>query len=102
EVLDVDCEFVEVLLGRPFIRSAGFKLDYIIDTFSFKVGNVEEIYHPVRPPALNKVDVHQAQLKSEDKVEAKGSEEARRKVEKGKGLRRSPPHTKKKKKEKEA
>ncbi|MED6135033.1 hypothetical protein PIB30_042441 [Stylosanthes scabra] len=89
----------QVLLGRPTLKTAKFKLDYITETFSFKVGNVEEIYHPKRPPALNKKFVHQVQLSSEDKVEGKKSKEAKERLKKGKGLRHSPPHIKKKKKD---
>ncbi|MED6189677.1 hypothetical protein PIB30_098388 [Stylosanthes scabra] len=61
----------QVLLGRPTLKTVGFKLDYITETFSFKVGNVEEIYHPERPPASNKKFAHQVQLSSEDKVKEK-------------------------------
>ncbi|MED6172761.1 hypothetical protein PIB30_052987 [Stylosanthes scabra] len=84
----------QVLLGRPTLKTAGFKLDYI-----FKVGKVEEIYHPERSPASNKKFAHQVQLGSEDKVEGKKSKEAKERLERGKGLRHSPPHIKKKKKD---
>ncbi|MED6159568.1 hypothetical protein PIB30_043433 [Stylosanthes scabra] len=89
----------QVLLGKPTLKTAGFKLDYITDTFSFKVRNVEEVYHPKRPPALKKKLAHQVQLSKEDKVEEKKSKEAKEKLKKGKGLRNSPPHVKKKKKD---
>ncbi|MED6164632.1 hypothetical protein PIB30_092096 [Stylosanthes scabra] len=69
------------------------------ETFSFKVGKVEEIYHSERPPALNKKFAHQVQLGSEDKVEGKKSKEAKERLERGKGLRHSPPHIKKNKKD---
>ncbi|MED6147450.1 hypothetical protein PIB30_044133 [Stylosanthes scabra] len=59
----------------------------------------QEIYHPLRPPALNKKYAHQVQLSNEDKVEGKRSEEAKERVKKGKGLRHTPPHIKKKKKD---
>ncbi|MED6115209.1 hypothetical protein PIB30_088083 [Stylosanthes scabra] len=89
----------QVLLGRPTLKTAGFNLDYITDTFSFKFGNVEEVFHPKRPPALNKKFTHQVQLSKEDKVEEEKSEEAKEKLKKGKGLRHSPPHMKMKKKD---
>ncbi|MED6109282.1 hypothetical protein PIB30_031942 [Stylosanthes scabra] len=87
----------QVLLGRPTLKTAGFKLDYITDTFSFKVENVEEVYHPKKPPALNKKFANQVQLSKEDQIEEKKSEEAKERLKKGKGLRNSPPHVKKKK-----
>ncbi|MED6137622.1 hypothetical protein PIB30_066685 [Stylosanthes scabra] len=89
----------QVLLGRPTLKIVGFKLDYITDTFSFKVGNVEEVYHPKKPPALDKKFAHQVQLSKEDKDERRQSEEAKGRLKKGKGLRNSPPHVKKKKKD---
>ncbi|MED6179403.1 hypothetical protein PIB30_000515 [Stylosanthes scabra] len=92
---------LQVLLGRSLLKSAGFKLDYITETYSFKVGNVEETYHPVRPPASFK-NVHQVQLgngkKAVSKVGKSGSEGSRRKIKKEKELRKAPPSTKKKKK----
>ncbi|MED6119901.1 hypothetical protein PIB30_016110 [Stylosanthes scabra] len=89
----------QVLLGRPTLKTSGFKLDYITNTFFFKVGNIEKVYHPKRPPALKKKFAHQVQLSKEDKVEEKKGEEAKEKLKKGKGLRNSPPHVKKKKKD---
>ncbi|MED6209402.1 hypothetical protein PIB30_054344 [Stylosanthes scabra] len=62
-----------------------------------QVGNVEEVYHPKKPPAVNKKFAHQVQLSKEDKDERKQSEEAKTRLKKGKGLRSSPPHVKKKK-----
>ncbi|MED6171667.1 hypothetical protein PIB30_042913 [Stylosanthes scabra] len=48
----------QVLLGRHFLKTAGFQLDYITETFSFNVGNVEETFHPVRPPASFNKNAH--------------------------------------------
>ncbi|MED6125215.1 hypothetical protein PIB30_066567 [Stylosanthes scabra] len=61
----------QVLLGRPFLKTTGFQLNYITETFSFKVGNVEETFHPVRPPASSKKNAHQVQLDHEGKSEEK-------------------------------
>ncbi|MED6133764.1 hypothetical protein PIB30_031205 [Stylosanthes scabra] len=52
-----------------------------------------------KPPALNKKFAHQVQLSKEDKDERKQSEEAKGRLKKGKGLRSSPPHVRKKKKD---
>ncbi|MED6209309.1 hypothetical protein PIB30_053421 [Stylosanthes scabra] len=97
----------QVLLGRPFLKTAGFQLDYISETFSFKVGNFEETFHPVQPPSLLNKSAQQLQLcngrDSEEhvvrEVEDKISKDPRSKIEKGKGLRDTPPRMKKKKKE---
>ncbi|MED6220322.1 hypothetical protein PIB30_043856 [Stylosanthes scabra] len=64
-----------------------------------RVGNVEEVYHPKKPPAMNKKCAHQVQLSKEDKDERRKNEEAKRRLKKGKGLRSSPHHVKKKKKD---
>ncbi|MED6225789.1 hypothetical protein PIB30_097049 [Stylosanthes scabra] len=89
----------QVLLGRPTLKTAGFKIDYITNAFSFKVGNVEEVHHPKKPPAVNKKFAHQVQLSKEDKDERRQSEETKGRLKKGKGLMSSPPHVKKKKKD---
>ncbi|MED6197844.1 hypothetical protein PIB30_060580 [Stylosanthes scabra] len=89
----------QVLLGKPTLKTAGFKLDYITNAFSFKIGNMEEVYHPKKPPAVNKKFAHQVQLSKEDKDERKLSEEAKTRLKRSKGLRSSPPHVKKKKKD---
>ncbi|MED6116764.1 hypothetical protein PIB30_103251 [Stylosanthes scabra] len=89
----------QVLLGRPTLQTAGFKLDYITNVFSFKVGNVEEIYHPRKPSAASKKSAHQVQLSKEDKDERKQSEEAKARLKKLTGLRSAPPHVKKKRKD---
>ncbi|MED6151412.1 hypothetical protein PIB30_082184 [Stylosanthes scabra] len=86
----------QLLLGRPTLQTVGFKLDYITNAFSFKVGNIEEIYHPRKPSAASKKSAHQVQLSKEDKDEREQSEEAKARLKKLKGLRSSPPHVKKK------
>ncbi|MED6212231.1 hypothetical protein PIB30_081270, partial [Stylosanthes scabra] len=73
---------------------------------SFKVGNVEETFHPVRPPSSLNKRAQQLQLcngrNSEEhvvgEVEDKRSKDLRSKIKKGKGLRDTPPQPKKKKK----
>ncbi|MED6158810.1 hypothetical protein PIB30_036223 [Stylosanthes scabra] len=40
----------QVLLGRPFPKTAGFKLNFYDETFSLEVGNVIEIFQATRPP----------------------------------------------------
>ncbi|MED6133686.1 hypothetical protein PIB30_030447 [Stylosanthes scabra] len=89
----------QVLLGRPILQIAGFKLDYITNAFSFKVRNIEEVYHQRNPSAASKKSAHQVQLNKEDKDERKQSEEAKARLKKLKGLRSSPPHVKKKMKD---
>ncbi|MED6205962.1 hypothetical protein PIB30_022566 [Stylosanthes scabra] len=86
----------QVLLGRPTLQTSGFKLDYITNAFSFKVENVEEVYHPRKPSAASKKSAHQVQLNKEDKDERKQSEEAKARLKKLKGLRSSPSQMKKK------
>ncbi|MED6222186.1 hypothetical protein PIB30_061920 [Stylosanthes scabra] len=97
----------QVFLGRPFLKTAGFQLDYIIETFSFRVENAEEILHPVKPPASFDKSAHQVELGNEgykerqvvSKIGNHGSEDSRRRTEKDKGLRHAPPQKKKKKKD---
>ncbi|MED6195581.1 hypothetical protein PIB30_039185 [Stylosanthes scabra] len=55
------------MLGRPTLQTAGFKLDYITNAFSFKVGKVEEVYHPKKPSAVNKKSAHQKKKKDPTK-----------------------------------
>ncbi|MED6119509.1 hypothetical protein PIB30_012415 [Stylosanthes scabra] len=81
------------------VVTARFKLDYITNALSFKVRNVEEVYHPKKPSAVSKKFAHQVQLSKEDKDERKQSEEAKTRLKRSKGLRSSPPHVKKKKKD---
>ncbi|MED6222964.1 hypothetical protein PIB30_069447 [Stylosanthes scabra] len=83
--------------GTP--QTAGFKLDYMTNAFSFKVENVEEVYHPRKPSAASKKSAHQVQLSKQEKDERKQSEEAKARLKKLKGLRSFPPHVKKKKKD---
>ncbi|MED6114044.1 hypothetical protein PIB30_076507 [Stylosanthes scabra] len=52
----------QVLLGRPFLKTARFKLQYDNDTFSLSVGNISEIFHVTRPPAPQKKGAHQLRV----------------------------------------
>ncbi|MED6175245.1 hypothetical protein PIB30_076578 [Stylosanthes scabra] len=56
----------QVLLGRPFLKRASFQLDYIDGTFSFRVRNVTEIFHPARPTELRKKSAQQIQVCNDD------------------------------------
>ncbi|MED6186081.1 hypothetical protein PIB30_063384 [Stylosanthes scabra] len=60
---------------------------------------MEEVYHPKKPPTVNKKFAHQVQLSKEDKDERRKSEEAKTRLKRSKGSRSSPPHVKKKKKD---
>ncbi|MED6151490.1 hypothetical protein PIB30_083009 [Stylosanthes scabra] len=40
----------QVLLGRPFLKTTGFKLNFYDETFSLEVGNVIEMFQPSQPP----------------------------------------------------
>ncbi|MED6164107.1 hypothetical protein PIB30_086523 [Stylosanthes scabra] len=52
----------QVLLGRPSLKISSFQLDYVDETFSFKVGHVIEIFHQARPVAPRKKSAQQMQL----------------------------------------
>ncbi|MED6138850.1 hypothetical protein PIB30_078313 [Stylosanthes scabra] len=51
----------QVLLGRPFLKTAGFKLIYYDEIFTFEVGNVIEIFHLTPPPKPREKSLHQLQ-----------------------------------------
>ncbi|MDV3200602.1 MAG: hypothetical protein Q8875_03140, partial [Pigeon pea little leaf phytoplasma] len=95
----------QVLLGRPFLKTSSFQLDYVDETFSFKVGNVTEIFHPARPVAPRKKSAQQMQLCNDEvrgenapiEAEGKKSESSMDEIEEEKGLRNTPPKVKKKK-----
>ncbi|MED6137729.1 hypothetical protein PIB30_067679 [Stylosanthes scabra] len=52
----------QVLLGRPFLKTTRFKLQYDDDTFSLSVGKITEIFHVTRPPAPQKKGAHQLRV----------------------------------------
>ncbi|MED6109494.1 hypothetical protein PIB30_034089 [Stylosanthes scabra] len=71
----------QVLLGRPFLKTAKFKLTYYDEIFTFSVGSAIETFHLIPPPNLQKKGIHQLQAnngrtqggssKEEKKTEAK-------------------------------
>ncbi|MED6199831.1 hypothetical protein PIB30_079593 [Stylosanthes scabra] len=96
----------QVLLGRPFLKTARFKLQYDDDTFSLSVGKTAEIFHVTRPPAPRKKGAHQLRvgtkkigpeklLRSEKEKEV---ENPRNDACMEKRLRIAPPQLKKKRK----
>ncbi|MED6186404.1 hypothetical protein PIB30_066356 [Stylosanthes scabra] len=96
----------QVLLGRPFLKTAGFKLQYDDDTFTFSVGKITETF-PVTPPLPpQKKGVHHFQICEEGTqkisvmMEAREKEKECRKKEgkPKKGSRITPPTLKKKEK----
>ncbi|MED6151266.1 hypothetical protein PIB30_080896 [Stylosanthes scabra] len=80
----------QVLLGRPFLKSARLKLQYDDDIFSLLVGKITEVFHVTRPPAPWKKGAHQLRVGSK-KIEPE-------KLLRRKGLRIAPPQLKKKRK----
>ncbi|MED6208149.1 hypothetical protein PIB30_042488 [Stylosanthes scabra] len=56
----------QVLLRRPFLKTACSKLNFYDETFSLEVGNVIEIFQPTRPPISQEESVHQG--KKEESV----------------------------------
>ncbi|MED6223326.1 hypothetical protein PIB30_072902 [Stylosanthes scabra] len=99
---------LQVLLGRPFLKTAGFKLQYDDDTFSFSVGKTIETFLVTPPPTPQKKGVHHFQKceggtrKISVMMEAREKEKECRKKEgkPEKGSRITPlPLKKKKKKE---
>ncbi|MED6210313.1 hypothetical protein PIB30_062933 [Stylosanthes scabra] len=94
----------QVLLGRPFLKTARFKLQYDDDTFSLSVGKITEIFHVTHPPAPRRKGAHQLRvgtkkigpeklLRSEKRKEA---ENPKNDAFIEKGLRTAPPQLKKK------
>ncbi|MED6162491.1 hypothetical protein PIB30_070910, partial [Stylosanthes scabra] len=58
-------------LGRPFLKTAGFKLIYYDEIFTFEVGNVIEIFHLPPPPKPRKKGLHQLQQDKGKKIKNK-------------------------------
>ncbi|MED6112267.1 hypothetical protein PIB30_060143 [Stylosanthes scabra] len=56
----------QVLLGRSFLKTAGFKLHYDEDVFFLSVGKITEIFHLTRPPAPQRKDARQFQVGREN------------------------------------
>ncbi|MED6213648.1 hypothetical protein PIB30_095323 [Stylosanthes scabra] len=59
----------QVLLGRPFLKSGGFKLNYHDEIFTFEVGNTIEIFHFDDSSEPEKKGLHQ--LKNDNKKKKK-------------------------------
>ncbi|MED6214389.1 hypothetical protein PIB30_102518 [Stylosanthes scabra] len=96
----------QVLLGRLFLKTARFKLQYDDDTFFLSVGKITEVFHVTRPPAPRKKGAHQLRVSSK-KIEpeklsrSEGRKESENPKNDGfleKGLRIAPPQLKKKRK----
>ncbi|MED6187043.1 hypothetical protein PIB30_072616 [Stylosanthes scabra] len=61
----------QVLLGRPFLKTTGFRLQYDDDTFTFSVGKITEMFPVTPPPTPRKKSVHHFQICREEKKEKK-------------------------------
>ncbi|MED6213090.1 hypothetical protein PIB30_089889 [Stylosanthes scabra] len=48
----------QVLLGRPFLKTTSFRLNYYDETFPFEVENVIEIFQPTRPSIPKEGNIH--------------------------------------------
>ncbi|MED6224003.1 hypothetical protein PIB30_079600 [Stylosanthes scabra] len=96
----------QVLLGRPFLKIVGFKLQYDDEIFTFSVGKTTEVFHLTHPPAPRKKGARQFQIGNKDikpekllkSAERKKSEDSKTDGFKEKGLRIALPQLKKKKK----
>ncbi|MED6179172.1 hypothetical protein PIB30_114679, partial [Stylosanthes scabra] len=96
----------QVLLGRHFLKTARFKLQYDDDTFSLSIGKITEIFHETHPPAPRKKGAHQFRVGT-NKIEPEKLLRSEKIKEAGnlkndafmeKGLRIAPPQLKKKRK----
>ncbi|MED6197472.1 hypothetical protein PIB30_056779 [Stylosanthes scabra] len=75
------------------------------ETFSFQVGNIKEVFHPARLTASRKKKAQQMQMCNDKdrgdqalvQAKDKRGEDSKGNIEKGKGLRNSPPQVRKKK-----
>ncbi|MED6189177.1 hypothetical protein PIB30_093304, partial [Stylosanthes scabra] len=56
----------QVLLGRSFLKTAGFKIYYDEDVLSLSVGKITEIFHLTRLPAPQRKDARQFQIGREN------------------------------------
>ncbi|MED6151074.1 hypothetical protein PIB30_078782 [Stylosanthes scabra] len=69
----------QVLLGRPFLKTAEFKLIYYDEIFIFSVGNANEIFRIIPPPKPHKKGIHQLQI-DKGKVWERSSKERKKVV----------------------
>ncbi|MED6147130.1 hypothetical protein PIB30_041234 [Stylosanthes scabra] len=77
----------QVLLGRPFLKSGGFKLNYHEEIFTFEVGNIIEIFHFDDSPEPEKKGLHQ--LKIDKKRKKKKRIAKKRRARKRKLIRKT-------------
>ncbi|MED6115137.1 hypothetical protein PIB30_087356, partial [Stylosanthes scabra] len=87
-----------VLLGRPILKTAGFKLIYYDEIFTFEVGHVIEIFHLPPPPKPRKKGLHQLQQVKGKKIENKPWKEEKGRKRKEKKPMIKPNHFKEKRK----
>ncbi|MED6159689.1 hypothetical protein PIB30_044554 [Stylosanthes scabra] len=88
----------QVLLGRPFLKTAGFKLIYYDEIFTFEVGNVIKIFHLPPPPNPWKKGLHQLQQDKGKKIKDRPWKEAKGRTRKEKKAIIKPNHFKEKRK----
>ncbi|MED6112647.1 hypothetical protein PIB30_063494 [Stylosanthes scabra] len=94
----------QVWLGRPFLKTENFQLDYIDETL--KVGSIKEIFHSAHPTASRKKKAQQMQMYNDKdrgdqalvQAEDKRGEDSKGKIGKGKGLKNTPPSSEEKRK----
>ncbi|MED6222947.1 hypothetical protein PIB30_069322 [Stylosanthes scabra] len=91
----------QVLLGRPFLKIAEFKLICYDEIFTFSMGNAIEIFHLTPPPKPRKKSLHQLQEskgKESPVRKAKMPKTPRGRISNEKGTRNAPTQSKGKKK----
>ncbi|MED6175021.1 hypothetical protein PIB30_074581 [Stylosanthes scabra] len=96
----------QVLLGRPFLKTAEFKLIYYDKIFTFSVGNVIEIFYLTPPPKPPKKGIHQlkvdnAKVQNESsgrKAKVRIRDGPKERINSEKGSRNPPPQSNGKKK----
>ncbi|MED6139764.1 hypothetical protein PIB30_086993 [Stylosanthes scabra] len=86
----------QVLLGRPFLKTTGFKLIYYDEIFTFEVGNAIEIFHLPPPPKPWNKGLHQLQHDKWKKIEDKPWKKAKDPTRKEKKPMIKPNHFKEK------
>ncbi|MED6188117.1 hypothetical protein PIB30_082994 [Stylosanthes scabra] len=63
----------QVLLGRPFLKTAGFKLEYDDDTFTFSMGKITETFLVTPPPTPQKKGKKKKERRRKEGKPEKGS-----------------------------
>ncbi|MED6185138.1 hypothetical protein PIB30_054127 [Stylosanthes scabra] len=71
----------QVLLGRPFLKSGGFKLNYHDEIFTFEVGNTIEIFHFDNCSEPEKKGLRQLKTNKKKKKEKKIAKKRRKRKE---------------------